>query len=48
MIDLNPIRIRKTAAKIIRKDPTSIAHKPTRPFLIRIKELPQTIERITR
>ena len=43
-----PINIRNSAAKMILKDPTCKGLNPTSAFLIRIKELPQTIKRMIR
>lgn len=43
-----PTNIKNSAANMILKDPTCKGLNPTRAFLIRIKELPQTIERIIR
>jgi hypothetical protein len=37
---LKPISNKKTAAKIIRKEPTCRADNPINPFLIKINELP--------
>ena len=39
---LNPIKTKKTAAKMIRNDPNCKAVKPINPFFISINELPQT------
>jgi hypothetical protein len=41
---LKPISSKKKAANTIRSDPTCKAVKPTNPFLIKIKELPQIKE----
>ncbi|CAI8315904.1 MAG: Uncharacterised protein [Flavobacteriaceae bacterium] len=44
--DLNPISNKKIAANKVRKAPNCKGVKPTNAFLINIKELPQTTERI--
>ena len=42
---LNPIKSKKTEAKIIRKEPNCKGFKPISPFFININELPQTKDR---